>query len=59
MTVEDLIYELQEYWDPKDDIIVKMKGHEIDSEYDIVGVTWYADYSNKEGGSSPAILIEE
>lgn len=59
MTVEDLIWELQKNWDPKDEVIVKMQGHLSDTEYDIVGITWYPDYSNKEGGSSPAILIEE
>jgi hypothetical protein len=59
MTVGRLISELQEHWNLDDEIIVKMQGHVNDTEYDIVGITWYADYSNKEGGSSPAILIEE
>lgn len=59
MTVGRLISELQEHWNLDDEIIVKMLGHIDDTEYDIVGITWYADYSNKEGGSSPVILIEE
>ena len=59
MTVGRLISELQEHWNLDDEIIVKMQGHINDTEYDIIGITWYADYLNKEGGSSPAILIEE
>lgn len=56
MTVGDLISELEK-WDLNDDVIVKMCGP-LDTEFDISYVGEYYDYSGKEGGSSPAIIIE-
>lgn len=53
MTVSELIYELQNNYDLNDEVVVKQG----DIEYDITGISWYADFYNKEGGSSPAILI--
>ena len=58
MTVGELKAEL-ERWDDNDEIIVKMHGHLSDEEYDIVELGVYYDWSNKEGGNSPAIIIEE
>lgn len=55
MTVGELINELQSNWCLSDEIVVKHG----DKEFEILSVTWYADYYNKEGGSSPAILIED
>ena len=55
MTVKELIYELENNWELDDEIVVKQG----DDEYDIIGITWYADFYGKEGGSSPAIMIRE
>lgn len=55
MTVGELIYKLKTEWNLSDEVVVKQG----DIEYDIVGVSEYADYHFKEGGSSPAILIGE
>ena len=53
MLVCDLINELEK-WDPNDDVVIKTNDGD---EYDIRGVGEYYDWSRKEGGESPAILI--
>lgn len=58
MLVCELIRELEK-WDPNDDVVVKMIGHLDDTEYNISHIGEYYDWSGKEGGSSPAIIIEE
>ena len=58
MTVGELKEEL-ERWDDDEVIIVKMLCHLSDEEYDIVRMGEYYDWSHKEGGSAPAIIIEE
>lgn len=55
MTVAELIYSLKANWDMNDEVIVKQG----DKEYDIRGISWYADFYGKEGGSSPAIIIDD
>lgn len=55
MTVGELINELQNC-DWNDEVAVKAIGTE--KEFGIIGVGEWYDYSGKEGGSSPAILIE-
>ncbi len=55
MTVSELIYSLKANWDMNDEVIVKQG----DKEYEIRGISWYADFYGKEGGSSPAIIIDD
>ncbi len=56
MTAYELIKELQ-HWGPNDEVVVK-NGRDYNSiEYDIIGVGAYPDFSRKEGGDSPAIII--
>lgn len=57
MTVGELIRQLQE-WNLDDEVIVKRHYPLEDEEYDISHVGEYYDWSNKEGGSSPAIICE-
>ena len=58
MTVGELKAELEK-WDDSDEIIVKIVHQVSDMEYDIEYIGEYYDWSNKEGGSSPAIIIED
>lgn len=53
MTVNELIFALRQ-WDGTDEVVVKFNGE----EYSIIDLGTYADYSDKEGGDSPAIIIE-
>lgn len=55
MTVAELIYSLKANWDMNDEVIVKQG----DNEYEIRKISWYADFYGKEGGSSPAIIIDD
>ena len=52
MTVNELIFALRQ-WDGTDEVVVKY----LDEEHNIIELGEWYDYSGKEGGSSPAIII--